>query len=624
MDVTEVSLLHHVCIVLIMLWSLSHFNYTHPLFYLLSLFYLYLVHDRHVMRLKKKTRFEEMRNSYQTRVLNDSETVRWLNYALEKLWPICFERIASQKFLLPVAPWFLDKYKPWTVSKATLQHLYLGKKPPLITDIRIIHQSNGDDHLVLQLGANFVSADDISAVFAVKLRKALGFGMWTRLNMTSMQTEGKVRIGMKFIPTWPFIGRLRLCYVEPPYFQMTLKPLSTFGLDFAEFPGVSGWLDKFMSTVFEETLVEPNMLVIDIEKLVAPKQGDITPEECWHSGDVKETIAYAKLEIIEASELRPCGPNGSADPYVKGALGSYKFKSRVRKKTLSPKWGEVFCIPVCSWESPTLLSLQVHDKDCYLDDFLGRCAININDLRGGQRHDRWVPLQNTITGKLHLGITVLETTVQGEPRHFTEDAEDEGSIERPPILEEIYESVTIQGRHQTAVWIHHPGKEPSEGWEPRKTKPRQPDAHREPVPVDNVQETREGKHGKNPIWRGLGRLNRAFRRSTREFRPSTSEEEVSPSDYNNCSGKHSQEDPLFGVGASDEKSVNIKKEKLNDAANGIIRKNDNVNRIFPKKAPRRSQDEMSSSMVPTESTFSGTVSRSPPLYISKVEAVTLS
>lgn len=48
-------------------------------------------------------------------VLSDSETVRWLNHAVEKIWPVCMEQIVSQKILLPIVPWFLQKYKPWTV-----------------------------------------------------------------------------------------------------------------------------------------------------------------------------------------------------------------------------------------------------------------------------------------------------------------------------------------------------------------------------------------------------------------------------------------------------------------------------------------------------------------------------
>lgn len=48
-------------------------------------------------------------------ILSDSESVRWLNHAVEKMWPVCMEQIVSQKILLPLVPWFLEKYKPWTV-----------------------------------------------------------------------------------------------------------------------------------------------------------------------------------------------------------------------------------------------------------------------------------------------------------------------------------------------------------------------------------------------------------------------------------------------------------------------------------------------------------------------------
>lgn len=47
---------------------------------------------------------------------------------------------------------------------------------------------------VLELGMNFLTADDMSAILAVKLRKRLGFGMWARLHITGMHVEGKVSL----------------------------------------------------------------------------------------------------------------------------------------------------------------------------------------------------------------------------------------------------------------------------------------------------------------------------------------------------------------------------------------------------------------------------------------------
>lgn len=40
---------------------------------------------------------------------------------------------------------------------------------------------------------NFLTADDMSAILAVKLRKRLGFGMWAKMHVTGMHVEGKVR-----------------------------------------------------------------------------------------------------------------------------------------------------------------------------------------------------------------------------------------------------------------------------------------------------------------------------------------------------------------------------------------------------------------------------------------------
>lgn len=49
-------------------------------------------------------------------LLSDGESVRWLNHAVKKMWPICMEKIVSQ-LLRPIIPWFLDKFKPWTVVR---------------------------------------------------------------------------------------------------------------------------------------------------------------------------------------------------------------------------------------------------------------------------------------------------------------------------------------------------------------------------------------------------------------------------------------------------------------------------------------------------------------------------
>ncbi|KAK2646749.1 hypothetical protein Ddye_021944, partial [Dipteronia dyeriana] len=161
-------------------------------------------------------------------VLSYSETVRWLKNVVEKMWPICMEQIVSQKILLPIIAWFLEKYKLWTTGNKSQNLKLVGLH-------RILWQ-------VLELGMNFLTADDMSAILAMKLRKRQRFGIWAKFHMTGMHVKGRcnVLIGVKLLRRWPFLGRLRVCFAEPPYFQMTVKPIFTHGLDVTKLPGIAG------------------------------------------------------------------------------------------------------------------------------------------------------------------------------------------------------------------------------------------------------------------------------------------------------------------------------------------------------------------------------------------------
>ncbi|KAL8153231.1 hypothetical protein V2J09_010991 [Rumex salicifolius] len=270
MSITDISVIHHVAVVFFLLWLLNTFGYSQPIFYFFSLVYLLQVNERYVMRLNRKLKYEQRRHANQRRLLLESETVRWLNHAIEKIWPLCMEEIVSQKIFLPIIPWFLHKYKPWTVKNAAIERLYLGRKPPIFTEMRVLRESSDDDHLVLELGLNFLTADDMTAILAAKLQETIGFGIVVKMHITSMHVEGKVLVGVKFIRDFPYISRLRICFAEPPYFQMTVKPIFSHGVDVTEIPGIAGWLDNLLAVAFEQTLVQPNMLVVDLEKFVAP------------------------------------------------------------------------------------------------------------------------------------------------------------------------------------------------------------------------------------------------------------------------------------------------------------------------------------------------------------------
>ncbi|MCL7047281.1 hypothetical protein MKW94_020868 [Papaver nudicaule] len=567
MDITKVSLIHHIGIVLLVLWILSTYGYSHPVVYFLSLIYLYQVHEGYVVKLQKKLRYEEKKQANQKRLLSDSETVRWLNDAMEKLWPICMERIASQQILLPIMPWFLEKYKPWTAKEAMVESLYMGRNPPMFTEMRVVGQSSGDDHLVLELGMNFLAADDMSAIIAIKLRKRLGFGLWAKLHMTGMHIEGKVLVGVKFLREWPYLGRMRICFTEPPYFQMTVKPIFSRGVDVTEIPGIAGWVDELLGIAFEQTLVEPNMLVVDMEKFVSSPSGD------WFSVDEKDPVAFAELQIIEAAEIKPSDMNGLSDPYVNGQCGSFKFQTKVQKKTLTPKWREDFKIPIFTWEASNLISMEVRDKDHFGYDPLGTCSINLNDLKDSrQRHDMWVALENIKMGRLHLAVTIVDferkvrkTSTQGMEQSSKKESSATDSISRENSKKatsistapsgdvskraDVFEPINIEGQEETGIWVHHPGSDVSQTWKPRKGKSRHSDIaiHNE----DNCSTNSMGSQNENSfdsssddskeghkhkpfgaIRRSLRKIGSVFHRSPKKEDSHNLGEPASPRSFN--------------------------------------------------------------------------------------------
>ena len=46
-----------------------------------------------------------------------------------------------------------------------------------------------------------------------------------------------------------------MCFAEPPYFQMTIKPLFNHGLDVTEVPGIAGWLVSLYQILNNKCLI---------------------------------------------------------------------------------------------------------------------------------------------------------------------------------------------------------------------------------------------------------------------------------------------------------------------------------------------------------------------------------
>lgn len=215
-------------------------------------------------------------------------------------------------------------------------------------------------------------------------------------------------------------------------------------------------------------------------------------------------------------------------------------------------------------------------------EFVGRdCSVSVSELRGGQRHDMWLNLQNIKTGRIHLAITVIDVDEkvnfasflvswfahyivnhqwilqEGEPQvnnvgQSEEEKPDSTAdkntawpdINRSVNLEEVpkvvdnLEPINIEGLDKTGVWVHHPGTGTPKTWEPRKGRSRRPEtkvlgedsslrAGPGEVPCEDSSSSSDEENldgnKRSTIRRGLHKISSVFHRSPKSESPSEKE-----------------------------------------------------------------------------------------------------
>jgi len=83
------------------------------------------------------------------------------------------------------------------------------------------------------------------------------------------------------------------------------------------------------------------------------------------------------VRVIEAKNLPPTDPNGLSDPYVRLQLGKHRFRTKVIKKSLNPKWNEEFSFRVDDLNEELVISVMDEDK-FFNDDFVGQLKVPIS------------------------------------------------------------------------------------------------------------------------------------------------------------------------------------------------------------------------------------------------------
>uniref|UniRef100_A0A6J0T2K6 Extended synaptotagmin-1 isoform X3 n=1 Tax=Pogona vitticeps TaxID=103695 RepID=A0A6J0T2K6_9SAUR len=127
------------------------------------------------------------------------------------------------------------------------------------------------------------------------------------------------------------------------------------------------------------------------------------------------TESIIRIHLLEAENLIAKDNfmggmiKGKSDPYVKIRLGGQKFRSRVIKEELNPRWSEIYEVLVTNIPGQDV-EFDLYDKDVDKDDFLGRCKIPLRRVLSSKFVDEWLPLEDVKSGRLHVKLECLAPT----------------------------------------------------------------------------------------------------------------------------------------------------------------------------------------------------------------------
>ncbi|XP_073391556.1 uncharacterized protein [Physcomitrium patens] len=402
---------------------------------ILLICYVSWVQKQYFESERRRILFEERKRSNTKRVMSEGETLRWVNESLKVMWPVCMQKFASQNFFTPMAPWFLDRYKPKYVTKVTMNSLHLGNTPPFFRLIHVLQSSQDKEEVVFEAQMEFLSDEVMGARLIVEIS-----GVKITFYISKLYIKGTVKFSLNFVGGWPVLGRIQFCFANAPTVNMDARG---YGLYMGYIPGAKSWLEETLGRALEESVVEPYMLVIDMEKLVSnmmfsepkPSQGLQDFFSVEHRSDFTVLV-----EILEAGDLKAGRANGLPDPIVELSLRSHIQKTKSRPKTINPVWtDEKHRFPIENWEYSNILILRVIHKSWRGQVELGICSTPVKEFQGGERKERKLPLERDkeTVGWIKFAVTVEHrggSESHEEPRttfEFQTQTQDIASITPP-------------------------------------------------------------------------------------------------------------------------------------------------------------------------------------------------
>lgn len=292
-------------------------------------------------RTRQRVRDDIAREMARHKMLDENETVMWMNSALSRFWAI-YEPVLSATIISTVdailvqnCPSFLDSIRLTTFT--------LGTKAPKIDFVRTI-ATKTEEEICMDWKFSFTPNDTLDLtvrqaaakinpkiVLTVRLGRGI-VGAGLPILVEDISFVGHVRLRMQLMSNFPHVQLVDVSMMTPPEFDYVLKPIggSTLGFDIGNIPGLNGFIREQVHANLGPMMYYPNMFTVNLEELL--------------SGTPLDTAAgVLQITIWSARNLKGVKlGGGTPDPYVAITVDDKEVLTKTRHKdsTTSPQFKE--------------------------------------------------------------------------------------------------------------------------------------------------------------------------------------------------------------------------------------------------------------------------------------------
>ncbi|XP_025204674.1 extended synaptotagmin-2 [Melanaphis sacchari] len=321
----------------------------------------------------------------------DIHRAEWLNQIIKQMWPM-ISVYAQTTIKNTVEPMVIESLREYKINNFAFDKLRLGSIPPKIGGVKV-YDKVSRDQIMLDIDVIFASDSDISF-----------FVSGIPCGIKDFQIRGMMRVIMKpLLTTSPLVGGMQIFFLHQPDIDYDLMGVA----DVLDMPGLNDILKKVIAQQVAALMVLPNKLPIVLSNEIAAHVVKLPEPE----GVLRVHIFQAKnLVAKDMSLIR----KGKSDPYVIITLGSQQYKTHTINNELNPKW-DYWCEFASFSPRGQVLKLKLYDEDEMVGkkhSNLGRASIQIGNVAKNGYFDKWINLEDTKHGMIHVRMIWLDLTLE--------------------------------------------------------------------------------------------------------------------------------------------------------------------------------------------------------------------